>query len=335
MKHTINHKGRNPIYKQITENFIKDIKRGFLKKDSQLPSINQYSESNGVGRDTIEKAYKELRRQGYITSVPAKGYFVNDRVDNKLNIFLIFNKISSCKEIVYESLISALGDRARVDLQIHHYNISLLSEILDNNLDKYQYYVIMPHFSRCTKESEILKIIKKVPESELVLLDKNLPQLGANHISVFQDFENDIYQALCTANDLLKKYKKVSIIFPGRSNHPVEVIEGTCKYCLESSKIFSVSESVNDEQLSAGTVYLVITEPDLACLLKKVRKSKFTVGKDIGIISFNETDFNELLDITVITTDFVKMGQTTAELILNKEYKQVPNPFSVIRRGSL
>lgn len=335
MKHIINHRGRNPIYKQITENFIKDIERGILKKDSQLPSINQYSEKNGVGRDTIEKAYKELRRQGYITSVPAKGYFVNGGIENKLNVLLIFNKLGSYKEIVYESLILALGNQAKVDLQIHHYNIFLLSEILDNSLGKYQYYVIMPHFSHATEEGKILEIIKKIPERELVLLDKNLPEVGSNHMSVYQDFENDIYQALCTANDLLNKYQKISIIFPGRSNHPVEIIEGTRKYCTENSKTLAISESVNDEQPCVGTVYLVITESDLARLLKKVRRTKYTIGKDIGIVSFNETDFNELLDITVITTDFEKMGQTTAELILNREYKQVANPFSVIRRGSL
>jgi DNA-binding LacI/PurR family transcriptional regulator len=66
-----------------------------------------------------------------------------------------------------------------------------------------------------------------------------------------------------------------------------------------------------------------------------VRKSNYKAGKEIGIISFNETELKELLDITVISTDFVKMGHTAAGLILKKQVKQVKNPFKIIKRASL
>jgi DNA-binding transcriptional regulator YhcF (GntR family) len=35
-----------------------------LKKDSKLPSINSFSSQYAVARDTIEKAYNELRDEG-------------------------------------------------------------------------------------------------------------------------------------------------------------------------------------------------------------------------------------------------------------------------------
>ena len=84
-----------------------------------------------------------------------------------------------------------------------------------------------------------------------------------------------------------------------------------------------------------GTAYIVIADDDLAILVKKIRKSNYQTGKDIGIISFNETELKELLDITVISTDFVKMGHTAANLILNKKIRQIKNPFKIIIRGSL
>ena len=73
----------------------------------------------------------------------------------------------------------------------------------------------------------------------------------------------------------------------------------------------------------------------LAELIKKSRSSQLTLGKDIGVISFNETALKELLDITVITTDFEKMGRTAATLLINNERIKVKNPFYMIRRGSL
>lgn len=66
-----------------------------------------------------------------------------------------------------------------------------------------------------------------------------------------------------------------------------------------------------------------------------MRKSDFQLGKEIGIISFNETELKELLDITVISTDFEKMGSTAASLILKKQIRQIRNPFKIIKRNSL
>jgi DNA-binding LacI/PurR family transcriptional regulator len=55
----------------------------------------------------------------------------------------------------------------------------------------------------------------------------------------------------------------------------------------------------------------------------------------VGIISFNETILKDLLEITVISTDFEAMGQTAAHMLLNKEPQQVKNPFHMIVRKSL
>jgi DNA-binding LacI/PurR family transcriptional regulator len=69
--------------------------------------------------------------------------------------------------------------------------------------------------------------------------------------------------------------------------------------------------------------------------VKKIRQTSFLLGREIGIISFNETPLKELLNMTVITTDFVAMGRTAAQLLLEKKRVKVNNPFYTIRRGSL
>jgi DNA-binding LacI/PurR family transcriptional regulator len=59
------------------------------------------------------------------------------------------------------------------------------------------------------------------------------------------------------------------------------------------------------------------------------------LGQDVGVISFNETTLKELLEITVITTDFETMGRTAAALLLDKKQIKIKNPFYTIRRKSL
>jgi len=61
------------------------------------------------------------------------------------------------------------------------------------------------------------------------------------------------------------------------------------------------------------------------------------VGKDVGIISYNETPWKQfMLDgITTISTDFKKMGAMTAEMILSHKRDHLPVPFKLTLRKSL
>ena len=320
---------------QIAAAIAMDIEKGILAKDTKLPSINVFSKRYNVARDTIEKAYKELKKNGYIISVASRGYFVSGKKDSKIKVLLIFNKLSSYKKIVYDSFIQTLGNHAKVDLQIHHYDPRILKEIIDNSLGKFHYYVVTPHFFPTASKKLCREIIEAIPSNELVILDKKMPGLKGKHIEVYQDFKKDIYHALSTAKDILKKYKKLVMVLDKHSNHPIEIIEGARQFCEENKKELSVIENCREEKIRSGTTYIVTTESDLAVLVKMARSQNLRLGVDMGIISFNETALKELLDITVITTDFEAMGRTAANCILFREVKEISNPFYMIRRNSL
>ena len=314
---------------------IADIERGVLRNGDQLPSISELSIEHYLARDTVEKAYRELRERGFITSVQGKGYYVQSRDANKLKILLVFNKLSSYKKEIYYAFLEALGDQATVDLQIHHYNVNLFQEIIEKNLGKYNYYVVMPHFTLDTDKELYRSILNTIPAGELVLLDRDVPELQQECLRVFQDFDKDIFNALVNAQDLLAKYSRLVLILPSDANHPEELPWGFRSFCLSRNKEFAVVENAKNEVLEAGTAYVVIRETDLVELVKKVRQTSFLLGREIGIISFNETPLKELLNMTVITTDFAAMGRTAATLLLAKQRVKVNNPFYTIRRGSL
>ncbi|RZK29640.1 MAG: GntR family transcriptional regulator, partial [Hymenobacter sp.] len=287
---------KTPKYKQIVQSVIMDIERGVLKNGDQLPSISELSIEHYLARDTVEKAYRELRERGFITSVQGKGYYVQATDSTKLKILLVFNKLSSYKKEIYYAFLETLGNQATVDLQIHHYNVNLFQEIIEKNLGKYNYYVIMPHFTLDTDKSQYLSILKTIPAHELVLLDKDLPDLPQECLRVFQDFDKDIFNALVNTQDLLAKYSRLVLILPSDANHPEELPWGFRSFCLSRNKEFSVVENAQNEVLVEGTAYVVIRETDLVELVKKIRQTSFLLGREIGIMSFNETPLKELLN---------------------------------------
>jgi DNA-binding transcriptional regulator YhcF (GntR family) len=330
-------KSKLPKYRQIIAAITNDIEKGTLKKDDQLPSINEMSFENDIARDTVEKAYNELKEKGIITSVRGKGFFIQGLKGSKLRVLLVLNKLSAYKKIIYYSFLKTLGDKATVDLQVHHYNAVLLKKILEENIGKYHYYVIMPHFYEGLDAVNIIDELEKIPKDELVILDKNVKDLKGNFLCVYQDFENDIYEALESGDDVISKYKEICLVFPENENYPNEIIRGFRKFCNHYSKNHSVVESTFGVKLKKKTLFIVIKEFDLVDIVKKSQESGYELGKDIGIISFNETTLKEILagGIATISTHFDAMGSTAATLILEKQTIKIKNPFSLIRRPSL
>lgn len=70
-------RSRKPIYEQLTEKIKEMILYGILPADEQLPSVRTLSAQLTVNPNTIQKAYRELEREGYIYSRPGKGSFVS------------------------------------------------------------------------------------------------------------------------------------------------------------------------------------------------------------------------------------------------------------------
>ena len=72
----IDYKDRRPIYEQIVERFQDLILKGVLEPDSQLPSVRNLSMELSINPNTIQKAYAELERRGFIYSVKGRGSFI-------------------------------------------------------------------------------------------------------------------------------------------------------------------------------------------------------------------------------------------------------------------
>lgn len=66
-----------PIYQQIAGQFKEDILSGKLKQGEFLPSIRGLAKDLRISVITTMKAYEELEKNGLVTAVQGKGYYVN------------------------------------------------------------------------------------------------------------------------------------------------------------------------------------------------------------------------------------------------------------------
>lgn len=74
----IDYKDSRPLYEQISSKLSELILHGVFEVDSQLPSVRNLAMELSINPNTIQKAYAELERRGYIYSVKGKGNFVSD-----------------------------------------------------------------------------------------------------------------------------------------------------------------------------------------------------------------------------------------------------------------
>lgn len=71
-------KSRKSIYEQVIDNLKEQIMTGRLAMGEKLPSVRELSKIITVNPNTVQKAYRELERQGYIYTTGGVGTFVAD-----------------------------------------------------------------------------------------------------------------------------------------------------------------------------------------------------------------------------------------------------------------
>jgi len=72
----ISNSSNKPIYEQISSQIKNKIISGELKSGDALPSMRTLAKELRISVITTKRAYEELEREGFITSITGKGSFV-------------------------------------------------------------------------------------------------------------------------------------------------------------------------------------------------------------------------------------------------------------------
>ena len=320
-----------PKYKQIVASIEHWIFSGRLKKDDKLPSLNNLRKANSFSRDTVIAAFNELKARGIIYSVVGKGYYVQTtNVDIQVKIFLLFDELNAFKEDLYNSFLKNLDSNFQVDLFFHHFNYKIFNKLITDNLDNYGYYVIMP-----ANFDNVTQTLGRLPAHNTYILDQTKAEL-IHFPAIFQNFKKNIFEGLNEIVLQIKAYKKIVLIFE-ESKQPIGIKEGFEWFCKKNYMDYDTIESFEYKFLKKGTVYFILDDKDLIKLIKSIKQNSYQLGREIGVISYNDTLLKEILEggITTISADFKFMGSHLAKMLKENSQDRVESPKKTILRNSL
>lgn len=331
MKNLINLKEESGLTKvqQLVHAFTEAISTGKLKEGNNLPSVNILSKQTGYSRDTVFKAYNILKKRSIIESAPTKGYYV---ANESFKIFVLLDDFSAFKEQLYRSFRNNLPESYSVDLLFHHYNKEIFEQLIQSSLGRYSMYVVMN-----IDNKNPAPILNKIDHNKLLILDMGKPGNDTFNF-VVQNFDSAFTSSLYKGLDKIRKYTELILIYSENiTPHPTETKPSFIDFCTKNSIKGRVEASFNSVELKKGQAFIVINDTELVRIIKSCRKNNLRLGKDIGIISYNDTPMKEIVGngITVISTDFELMGKHAAEFVKNKQKIHKIVPTSLIMRDSL
>ena len=123
----LDYKDRRPIYEQVIEKLEELMIRGVLKANDPLPSVRSLAMDLSINPNTIQRAYAELERRGYIYSMKGKGSFaaetsvmkedrkkslmngLNEMIDEAVRLGLSKREIMNLIESRYQAAENSTG----------------------------------------------------------------------------------------------------------------------------------------------------------------------------------------------------------------------------------
>ena len=74
--------GPEPLYLHLYKCIKNDILDGVLPSGTKLPSKRSFAKNLGISNITVENAYAQLQAEGFIYSIPKKGFYVTELPEN-------------------------------------------------------------------------------------------------------------------------------------------------------------------------------------------------------------------------------------------------------------
>jgi DNA-binding transcriptional regulator YhcF (GntR family) len=321
-----------PKYRQIIDAILQKINAGELKKGDKIPSLNMLCKQFGLSQDTVLMAYNELKAKGLITSQVGKGYYIqSENTDFKHRVLLVFDRFTAYKEELYDSFKEALLKDGSEQIFFHHNNLKMFQTIIDGSIGDYSEYVIMP-----IDHPEAINLIGKLPSNKVFILDQGRKQYMDLYPYVCQDFERDIYRILKNSRMLVDKYNRMILVVRTQKSHFRDITIGFRDFCKQHPIPAEVVNEIRSFEIRPGDAFVVVDDRDLEFLVRYSISNKLELGKDMGIVSYNETPLKGIVasGITTISTDFTQMGKSMAEMIRNHQKLKLDNPFLMNKRNS-
>ncbi len=313
-EHIVPYPNKKPGKQAIVNGILDAIHSNDLRKGDPLPSVNKFIQKLGVARMTVVKSLNVLKERGIIFSEDKVGYFVRDiNIKREQKVLLFLTGFYSHHETLYNSIIENIdGKDISVDLYFHHCNPKIFRAIVNENLGSYSLYVVTG-----MEDPQIKSTLMRIPPKKLLQIIR--PPLLENVSTIHQDFFTGVKKSFEKLKSRLQNYQSFILIFPEKRGHPQQIKTAFSEFCSEIGIKHSIEKRLIRDLINTSTAFFVIEDSDLIALIKMGEELNLKLGSELGIISYNETPMKEIIrnGITVISVDFVKLGQSISRFIAN------------------
>lgn len=319
-------------HEQLVHGIIEAIDSGLLKVGDQLPSINQMVSELGFARKTIVKAYEELKDKGLVESKKLKGYYIiSEETKVALRIALVLFSFKRFQQDFYDTFRNELGKRFQIDIFFHHNNTAVFETVWNNIRGKYGMYVVAP-----IPDPKVHSLLGQIAPEKLLIIDRFI-SMPKSYSYISQEFEESTYAKLLELLPLIQKYKEVILYLPETSDHPIGRVKAFQRFVSDYNIVGKTKERYKDGSVRKGKLYFFINDTYLWEVLRDCRNYEYVVGKDVGILSYNDHLVKEIVfgGITTISCDFKEMARKAADFVKNQKIIQEIVPLNLINRNSL
>lgn len=321
-----------PKYLQLVSIIETWISEGTYKCGDKLPSINELSYEFEVARDTVDKAFTDLKERGIVSSTKGKGFYVSlTNIKHRLLIGLFFNRMTSYNQDIYYVLYNKLKNVAFIDLMIYHNDTDIFHEQIERYSKIYDYFIVIPTI---WNDTGMIDILNQLPRNKIIILKRVLNEFKGRFAAIYQDIYSDILQALNAVYENISKYRIFKLIYP-EQGYSKDIMKGFISFCKINECAFEIIDKV--DCVHEGEAYFVLDDNDLIELIKLQRQAKLSLGNQVGIIAYEDNPVKSILSggITCIQLNSIEIGNLCAEMIESNNLQKIRVPFSLINRGSL
>jgi len=318
------------------ERIIQGVRTSILEDScaygEYLPSVNELSSDLGYARETVVKAYGILKDRGIVGSKHGVGYYVSG-IDTKqeLTVAVVLYSFHAFQEKFYNTFREHLGDNVKLDIYFHHNNTAIYQTIINGIKGRYGMYVVAPIHDRSTQE-----LLSSIPAQRLLLIDR-YESLGSDYSYISQEFEKSTYDVLTQLTEAFSSFDKKVLFYRDDADHPVGVKRAFEAYCSDHAGDWAIHKRYDNKLLKKGYAYITLSDIDLWELLKDCKLQGLEIGKDVGVLSSNDSPVKEIVSggITTFFADFEHMAKKAAEYVESREQVKEILEVQLWRRRSL
>ena len=291
---------RKPLYKQLVEEILLDIKTAKLKSNDKLPTEREMADKLQISRGTVKKAYSELANTGVITMIQGSGSYIYNTENEPKN--------------QKKKLVVTLVDELTEKLLSWNYSPAEISNLINSSLAKKTGNARTLHLAIIDCNVEFLEIFKQ----QLLYYIANI-QISSFLLEtiLLTDYPQDFLAGYDLIVTTTSHYEQVAERIGNLTSKLIKVASSISK-----DAILNISHLTPDSKISilcSSAKFAYIVKEHILEYVPQIKNIETHYENDLE--SENQLPILKQYDTLILNPDSIFLSQKyTSELL--KEYMQ-------------